>query len=80
MNVDLNDTHLMIRDMARKFAQEELAPTVLERDEKEEFPTEAVKKMGDLGLMGMMTYPAFIVSNIGNARIPCRFLFFRLRF
>ena len=55
MNVDLNETHLMIRDMARKFAQEELAPTVLERDEKEEFPTDAVKKMGELGLMGMMT-------------------------
>ncbi len=55
MNIELNDTHIMIRDMARKFAQDELAPSVLERDEKEEFPAEAVKKMGELGLMGMMT-------------------------
>jgi len=55
MNVELNETHIMIRDMARTFAQEELAPSVLERDEKEEFPAAAVKKMGELGLMGMMT-------------------------
>ena len=55
MNVELNETHIMIRDMARKFAHEELAPTILERDEKEEFPADAVKKMGELGLMGMMT-------------------------
>ena len=54
MNFQYSDTHLMIRDTARKFAQEELAPTVIERDEKEEFPYVAVKKMGDLGFMGMM--------------------------
>jgi alkylation response protein AidB-like acyl-CoA dehydrogenase len=54
MNVELNETHTMIQDMARKFAQEELAPNILERDENEEFPAEAVKKMGDLGMMGMM--------------------------
>ncbi len=44
----------MIRETARKFAEEELAPTAAERDEKEEFPYEAVKKMGKLGFMGMM--------------------------
>ncbi|MGA3243443.1 MAG: acyl-CoA dehydrogenase [Bacteroidota bacterium] len=54
MNFQYSDTHLMIRDTARKFAQDELAPTVIERDEKEEFPYEAVKKMGELGFMGMM--------------------------
>jgi alkylation response protein AidB-like acyl-CoA dehydrogenase len=54
MNFQYTDTQLMIRDTARKFAQEELAPTVIERDEKEEFPYEAVKKMGELGFMGMM--------------------------
>jgi len=54
MNFQYSDTHLMIRDSARKFAQDELAPTVIERDEKEEFPYEAVKKMGELGFMGMM--------------------------
>lgn len=54
MDFQYSETHLMIRDTARKFAQDELAPTVLERDEKEEFPHEAVKKMGELGFMGMM--------------------------
>lgn len=54
MNFEWNETQLMIRETARKFAQEELAPTVSERDEKEEFPYEAVKKLGELGFMGMM--------------------------
>jgi len=54
MNFEFNETQLMIKDMARKFAEEELAPTAMERDEKEEFPHEQVKKMGELGLMGMM--------------------------
>jgi alkylation response protein AidB-like acyl-CoA dehydrogenase len=54
MNFEFNETQLMIRDTARQFAREELLPTVLERDEKEEFPHDAVKKMGELGFMGMM--------------------------
>lgn len=54
MNFQYSETHLMIRDTAKKLAQDELAPTVLERDEKELFPYEAVKKMGELGFMGMM--------------------------
>ena len=54
MNFQYSEVHQMIRDTARKFAQDELAPTAIERDEKEEFPYEAVKKMGELGFMGMM--------------------------
>jgi alkylation response protein AidB-like acyl-CoA dehydrogenase len=54
MNFQFTETHLMIRDTARQFANDELAPTVIERDEKEEFPYDAVKKMGELGFMGMM--------------------------
>jgi alkylation response protein AidB-like acyl-CoA dehydrogenase len=54
MNFGFNETHLMIQQTARQFAREELAPSVDERDEKEEFPYEAVKKMGELGFMGMM--------------------------
>jgi alkylation response protein AidB-like acyl-CoA dehydrogenase len=54
MNFEFNETHLMIKETARKFAEEELAPTADERDEKEEFPHEAVKKMGELGFLGMM--------------------------
>jgi alkylation response protein AidB-like acyl-CoA dehydrogenase len=44
----------MIRETARQFAREELARSVIERDEKEEFPFESVRKMGELGFMGMM--------------------------
>lgn len=54
MNFDFTETQQMIRETARKFAQEELAPSSIERDEKEEFPTEAVRKLGDLGFLGMM--------------------------
>ena len=54
MIFDLTETHLMIQETARKFAEEELAPSAAERDEKEEFPYEAVKKLGELGFMGMM--------------------------
>ncbi len=54
MNFDLTETQQMIRDTARSFAQEELAPTSVRRDELEEFPREAVAKMGELGFMGMM--------------------------
>jgi alkylation response protein AidB-like acyl-CoA dehydrogenase len=54
MNFELSETHKMIQQTARQFAREELAPTADQRDEKEEFPYEAVKKMGELGFMGMM--------------------------
>lgn len=54
MNFDFTETQLMIKETARKFAVDELAPSALERDEKEEFPHEAVKKLGELGFMGMM--------------------------
>jgi alkylation response protein AidB-like acyl-CoA dehydrogenase len=54
MNFELTETHKMIQQTARQFAREELAPTADQRDEKEEFPYEAVKKMGELGFMGMM--------------------------
>lgn len=54
MSFEFNETQQMIRETARKFAHDELAATADERDEKEEFPYEAVKKMGELGFMGMM--------------------------
>ncbi|MDP2208085.1 MAG: acyl-CoA dehydrogenase [Bacteroidota bacterium] len=54
MNFDFTETQLMIKDMAKKFAEDVLAPSAAERDEKEVFPYEAVKQMGELGLLGMM--------------------------
>jgi alkylation response protein AidB-like acyl-CoA dehydrogenase len=54
MDFSLNETHTMIRDTARKFADERIAPGTIDRDEKEEFPREIVRELGDLGFMGMM--------------------------
>ena len=44
----------LIQKTAREFAQEHLAPGVIERDDKAEFPTGQIKMMGELGFMGMM--------------------------
>jgi alkylation response protein AidB-like acyl-CoA dehydrogenase len=44
----------LIQKTARDFAKEHLAPGVIERDDKAEFPTEQIKVMGELGFMGMM--------------------------
>ena len=49
----------MIRQAARDFAQNELLPGVIERDEKQEFPAEQIKKLGELGFMGMMVDPKY---------------------
>jgi len=49
----LNEEHKMIRDMARDFAQSEIAPIAAEIDESAAFPTDTVKKMGELGFMGI---------------------------
>ena len=54
MNFELTEEHKMIRDAARDFAQTELLPGVIERDEHQTFPTEQIKKLGELGFMGMM--------------------------
>ena len=59
MKFDLTEEHLMIRDAARDFAQNELLPGVIERDENQKFPLEQVKKMAELGFMGMMVSPDY---------------------
>ncbi|MDX2472693.1 MAG: acyl-CoA dehydrogenase [Candidatus Krumholzibacteria bacterium] len=53
MIFELNEQQRMIRDMARDFAAREIAPIAAEIDEEERFPFEVVKKMGELGFMGM---------------------------
>jgi len=52
MNFDLTDEQKAIRELARKFADEEIAPSAKERDEKEIFPAEILRKMGPLGMLG----------------------------
>ena len=59
MDFSLTEEHLMIRDAARDFAKTELLPGVIERDEKQVFPDELVKKMGELGFMGIMVDPKY---------------------
>jgi len=59
MDFSLTEEHLMIRDAARDFAKTELLPGVIERDEKQSFPDELVKKMGASGFMGIMVDPKY---------------------
>lgn len=59
MNFSFTEEQLAVRDAARDFAQTELLPGVIERDEHQKFPTEQIKKLGELGFMGMMTSPEY---------------------
>ncbi|GAB1430222.1 acyl-CoA dehydrogenase family protein [Ignavibacteria bacterium] len=53
-SMEYGEIHEMIRQTARDFAREEVAPSVIERDINGEFPREIVAKMGELGFLGMM--------------------------
>ncbi len=59
MNFSLTEEHKMIQQMTREFAETEIAPSSVERDKNSEFPTEVIKKMGELGLMGVMVDPKY---------------------
>lgn len=59
MQFQLTEEHLMIQQAAREFAQNECKPGVIERDEKQIFPAEQVKKMAELGFLGMMVDPKY---------------------
>jgi len=59
MDFSLTEEQIMIQEAARDFANIELLPGVIERDEKQYFPTELRKKMADLGFMGIMVNPKY---------------------
>ncbi|MCH7403318.1 acyl-CoA dehydrogenase [Belliella kenyensis] len=59
MNFEYTEEHLAVRDAAREFAQSELLPGVIERDTEAKFPADQIKKMGELGFMGMMVNPKY---------------------
>ena len=59
MDFNLTEEQLMIQQAARDFAQTELLPGVIERDNEQKFPYEQVKKMGELGFLGMMVDPKY---------------------
>ncbi len=56
---ELTEEHEAVRQAAREFAQRELLPGVIERDNEQHFPDELVHKMGDQGFMGMMVSPEY---------------------
>jgi alkylation response protein AidB-like acyl-CoA dehydrogenase len=59
MNFQLSEEHLAVIEAARDFAKTELLPGVIERDEHQKFPMEQVRKLGELGFMGMMVSPEY---------------------
>lgn len=59
MDFQLNEEHLAVKEAAAEFAQKELLPEVIERDETQTFPHKQIKMLGELGFMGMMVDPAY---------------------
>jgi alkylation response protein AidB-like acyl-CoA dehydrogenase len=59
MYFELTEEQLMIRQAARDFAQHELKPGVIERDEHQKFPAEQIKLLAELGFLGMMVSPEY---------------------
>ena len=54
MNFQLTEEQELLRDVARKFSEEHLAPGVIERDDKAKMPVDQIKQLGELGFMGIM--------------------------
>ncbi|PID63090.1 MAG: acyl-CoA dehydrogenase [Ignavibacteriae bacterium] len=59
MNFQLSEAQKMIKQTAKEFAKSEILPTVIQRDKNAEFPAEIIKKMGELGFLGMMVDPKY---------------------
>lgn len=59
MKFNLSEEEIAVRDAARDFARKELLPGVIERDEEQKFPAEQIKKLGELGFLGIMTDPKY---------------------
>ncbi|MCX6188877.1 MAG: acyl-CoA dehydrogenase family protein, partial [Bacteroidetes bacterium] len=54
MDFQYTEEQIAIQQAAREFAQKELLPGVIERDEHQKFPAEQIKKLGELGFLGIM--------------------------
>ena len=59
MNLGLSEEHNIIKQAARDFANNYLLPGVIDRDENQQFPKEEVKKLGELGFLGIMVHPNY---------------------
>lgn len=66
MDFELTEEQIAIRDLAREFAQKEIAPIAAKIDEAGEFPSQTIKKMGELGLMGIQ-----VSAEYGGAGLDC---------
>ncbi len=62
MDFQLTDEQLAIRETVREFSRKEIAPSILTYDESKEFPLEIIKKLGELGMLGII-YP----TSLGGA-------------
>ena len=67
MDFHLSEEHRMIRNAARDFAQTQLLPGVIERDENQTFPLEQIKKLSELGFLGMMVDPRYCLLYTSDA-------------
>jgi len=65
MNFQLSENQQMIADMIRKFGKEHILPKMMEWDESQEFPVEVFKKLGELGLMGVLVPTEYGGSGFG---------------
>ncbi|MFD1001837.1 acyl-CoA dehydrogenase [Ohtaekwangia kribbensis] len=59
MNFQLTEEQLAVQQAARDFANNDLLPGVIDRDTEQKFPKDQIKKMGELGFMGMMVDPRY---------------------
>ena len=59
MNFELTEEQILIRETAKEFTNTHLLPGVIERDENQQFPKDQIKKLGELGFMGMMVDPKY---------------------
>ena len=65
MNFDLTENQVMIQQMVRDFAEKEIRPNIMKWDESQEFPVPLFKKMGELGLMGVLVPQEYGGAGLG---------------
>jgi alkylation response protein AidB-like acyl-CoA dehydrogenase len=65
MNFELNENQKMIAQMVRDFSEKEIKPNMKKWDDEEIFPVETIKKIGDLGLLGIYIPEVYGGSGFG---------------
>jgi len=65
MNFDYNETQTMIAQSIRDFAEQHIRPNIMEWDEKQIFPVELFKKLGEMGFMGVLVPEELGGSGLG---------------